>query len=93
MRVKEVFIRQRYSAAWEVEFDWGEVKLVIDGKQKSYSLTVFTLAYSNYRFALLYESETMICVQDAHTKLIDHLGFVPLSSLTTICELRKGNQL
>ncbi|ANU10121.1 hypothetical protein BBH88_07300 [Planococcus antarcticus DSM 14505] len=77
MRAKEVFIRQRYSAAWEVEFDWGEVKLVIDGKQKSYSLAVFTLAYSNYRFALLYESETMICVQDAHTKLIDHLGFVP----------------
>nr|AGR88925.1 cointegrase [Mammaliicoccus lentus]AHB87386.1 cointegrase [Staphylococcus rostri] len=76
-RTKEVYIRQRYSAAWEVEFDWGEVKLVIDGKQKSYSLAVFTLAYSNYRFALLYESETMICIQDAHTKLIDHLGFVP----------------
>lgn len=77
MRAKEVYIRQRYSAAWEVEFDWGEVKLVIDGKRKSYSLAIFTLAYSNYRFALLYESETMICVQDVHTKLIDHLGFVP----------------
>ncbi|WP_276323985.1 IS21 family transposase, partial [Planococcus halocryophilus] len=77
VRAKEVFVRQRYSAAWEVEFDWGEVKLVIDGKRKSYSLAVFTLAYSNYRFALLYESETMICVQDVHTKLIDHLGFVP----------------
>lgn len=77
MRTKEVYIRQRYSAAWEVEFDWGEVKLVIDGKRKSYSLAVFTLAYSNYRFALLYESETMICVQDVHTKLIDHLGFIP----------------
>src|SRR5690606_20286313 len=42
-----------------------------------YSLAVFTLAYSNYRFALLYESETMICVLDVHIKLIDHLGFVP----------------
>lgn len=77
IRKKEVFIRQRYSAGREIEFDWGEVKLIIDGKQRSYSLAVFTLAYSNYRFAMLYESETLICVQDVHTKLINHLGFVP----------------
>lgn len=74
---KEVYIRQDPSAGREIEFDWGEVKLFIDGKLRSLSLAVFTLAYSNERFARLYESETMMCVQDAHVKCIDYLGFVP----------------
>lgn len=39
-------------------------------------MAVFTLPYSNYRLAYLYESETMICVQDAHVKCIHALGFV-----------------
>lgn len=65
---KEVFIRQRPEAGREIEFDWGEVKLTINGELKSYSLAVFTLPYSNYRFARLYESETLICVQDAHVR-------------------------
>lgn len=76
-RTKEVFIRQEPTVGREIEFDWGEVKLYIDGKLKSFSLAVFTLHYSNYRFAYLYESETTVCVQDAHVKCIDHLGFIP----------------
>ncbi len=76
-RTKEVFIRQEPTVGREIEFDWGEVKLHIDGKLKSFSLAVFTLPFSNYRFAYLYESETTVCVQDAHVKCIDHLGFIP----------------
>lgn len=76
-RTKEVFIRQNPAVGREVEFDWGEVKLFIDGKLRTLSLAVFTLAYSNDRFARLYESETMVCVQDAHVKCVEHLGFVP----------------
>lgn len=76
-RTKEVHIRQDPTAGREIEFDWGEVKLFIDGKLRSFSLAVFTLAYSNERFARLYESETMVCVQDAHVKCMEHLGFVP----------------
>lgn len=77
-REKEVFIRQKPTAGYEVEFDWGEVKLFISGaKQKAYSLAVFTLPYSNDRYAYLYESETMICVQDVHVKFIEYLQFVP----------------
>lgn len=76
-RMKEVFIRQDPAVGREIEFDWGEVKLFIDGKLRSFSLAVFTLAYSNDRFARLYESETMVCVQDAHVKCMEHLGFVP----------------
>lgn len=74
---KEVFIRQEPKVGREIEFDWGEVKLFIAGKLRSFSMAVFTLAYSNDRFARLYESETMVCVQDAHVKCIEALGFVP----------------
>lgn len=76
-RKKEVFIRQKATVGHEIEFDWGEVKLVIDQTIRTFSMAVFTLPYSNYRFAYLYESETMVCVQDVHVKCIDHLGFVP----------------
>ncbi|CQR46599.1 Integrase core domain protein [Paraliobacillus sp. PM-2] len=74
---KEVFIRKYCEPGAEIEFDWGEVKLEIDGRLKSYSLAVFTLPFSNYRFARLYESETQVCVLDVHTKMINHLGFIP----------------
>ena len=76
-RQKEVFIRQKATAGHEIEFDWGEVKLIIDQTLRSLSMAVFTLPYSNERIAYLYESETMVCVQDAHVKCINYLGFVP----------------
>lgn len=76
-RLQEVYIRQKATAGHEIEFDWGEVKLTINQTRRSFSMAVFTLPYSNDRFALLYESETMVCVQDAHVKCINYLGFVP----------------
>jgi transposase len=74
---KEVFIRKNSEPSQEVEFDWGEVKLEINGKIKSYSLAVFALAHSNYRFAKLYQSESQVCDLDVHTRFIEHIGFVP----------------
>src|SRR5690625_2970735 len=74
---KEVFIRRHAVAGYEVEFDWGEIKLEIDQKLKTYNLAIFTLPYSNYRFARIYESQSMVCVLDVHVDFIDHTGFIP----------------
>lgn len=74
---KEVYIRRYCKPGYEVEFDWGEVKLEINGKLKAYSLAVFTLPHSNYRFARIYESESQVCVLDVHTKFIEHVDFIP----------------
>lgn len=76
-KTKEVYIRRFCEPGYEVEFDWGEVKLEIGGKVRSYSLAVFTLAHSNYRFARLYQSESQVCVLDVHTRFIEHVGFIP----------------
>lgn len=46
---KEAFIRQVYVPGQTVEFDWGEVELVIKGQTKRLMLAVFTSAYSNHR--------------------------------------------
>ncbi|WP_456061790.1 IS21 family transposase, partial [Bacillus andreraoultii] len=73
----EVFIRRNCEPGYEVEFDWGEIKIEVNGKLRSYSLAVFTLAHSNYRFAKIYESETMVCVLDIHSLFIEHIGFIP----------------
>lgn len=62
----------------EAQFDWGEMKLFIYGKLKAYHLAVFTLPYSNHRFAFLYEGETMVCLQDAHIRFFDTIGFIPM---------------
>lgn len=95
-KTKEVFIRRFCEPGYEVEFDWGEIKLEIDGKLKSYSLAVFTLAYSNYRFARIYESESMVCVLDVHVQFIEEIGFIPsvftYDNMRTVVKSFIGNE-
>lgn len=93
---REVFIRKYCESGYEAEFDWGEVKLEIDGKLKAYSLAVFTLPYSNYRFARLYQSESQVCVLDVHTKFIEHVDFIPAvfvyDNMRTVVKSFIGNE-
>lgn len=77
LKSKEVFIRRHAEPGYEVEFDWGEIKIILNGKIKAYSLAVFTLPYSNYRFAKIYQSESQVCVLDVHSRFIEHIGFIP----------------
>ena len=84
-RHREVFIRQSLQLVKKLSLI-GEVKLLIQDKYRKYSLALFTLPYSNQRFGYLYESETMICVQDVHVKCIEYLQFVPAVLHTIICE-------
>lgn len=75
---KEAFIRAIYEPGVVCEFDWGEVKLEIGGRLKTYQLAVFTMAYINYRFAKLYHSQQAVCFQDAHVQLFQQLARVPV---------------
>ncbi|WP_205101265.1 IS21 family transposase, partial [Marinitoga litoralis] len=73
---KEAYIRQRYNPGEIVEFDWGEVKLEIDREMRNIQMAVFTFAYSNYRYALLYERQNMESFIDAHVKFFEHINGV-----------------
>lgn len=73
----EAFIKQNYDYGDVCEFDWGEVKLTINGIDVKYRMAVFTMAKSNFRFAYLYKNENSQSFVDAHIKFFEYIGGVP----------------
>lgn len=76
-RGSEKFIKQHYRLGEVSEFDWGTVKLNIGNQLHKYKMGIFTLAYSNHRFAMLFKNEQMNSVLEAHTHYFDFIGGVP----------------
>ena len=74
--VPEAFIRQHYEPGSSCEFDWGEVKLYINGELERYQLAVFTASYSNYRYALLYKRQDTISFMESHVHFFNYTGGV-----------------
>lgn len=70
---KEAFIKGAYSPGDICEFDWGEVKLTINGETRTFQMAVFTSAYGNYRFACLFTKQTTECFQEAHALFFQHI--------------------
>lgn len=68
---KEAFIRQEYQPGQVCEFDWGEVKLYINGELIKYQLAVFTSAYSNYRFVAIYQRQDTLAFMESHVAFFD----------------------
>jgi predicted transcriptional regulator len=66
IKVKEAFIKGDYLPGGICEFDWGEVKVQIDGTLRRLQMGVFTSAFGNYRMAYLFTKQKMECFQEAH---------------------------
>lgn len=73
---QEAFIRQGYAAGACCEFDWAEVKLNLDGQYKRFYLAVFTSAFSNYRYSLLFKHQDSLAFKEAHICFYEHIGGV-----------------
>lgn len=73
---QEAFIRQGYAEGSCCEFDWAEVKLNLDGQYKRFYLAVFTSAFSNYRYALLFKHQDSLAFKEAHICFYEHIGGV-----------------
>jgi len=76
-KTQEIFIRQQAKPGCVSEFDWGIAKLKINGKQKNMMLAVFTLAYSNHRWAMLFYRQDMCSFLQAHVCYLNDLAGVP----------------
>lgn len=74
---QETYIRQHYEPGRVCEFDWGEVKLELSGTRQVCQMAVFTLAKSNYRYAVLYLRQDSQSFQQSHVSFFEHLGGVP----------------
>lgn len=73
---QEAFIRQTYQPGDVCEFDWGEIKLYIEGKQVRLQLAVFTSAYSNYRYAFIYRRQDTLSFMESHVRFFETIGGV-----------------
>jgi transposase len=74
---KEAFIRQQYTPAEAVEFDWGEIKLFLDGAMRKIQVAVFVSAYSNDIYAVLFYRQNTESFLQAHADYLDYLGGSP----------------
>ncbi len=73
---KEAFIRQVYNPGDVCEFDWGEVKLEIGGQLRCLYMAVFTPAFSNYRYAMLFHRQDTASFLQAHVRFFEQVGGV-----------------
>lgn len=73
---KECFIRQDYEFGDRLEYDFGEVKLVINGITKRYYIAVLSSPAGNFRWCYLYDNCKKEIFLDSHVRFFKMLGGV-----------------
>jgi len=71
---QEAYIRVLYHPGQLCEFDWGEVKIFLNGKLQKFQIAVFTSAFGNYRFAVLFSNQKSESFAEAHARFFSHIG-------------------
>ena len=72
----ECFIRQEYDFGDRLEYDFGEVKLVINGITKKYYIAVLSSPAGNFRWCYLYDNCKKDVFLDSHVKFFEMIGGV-----------------
>ena len=75
-RNKEAFIRQEYEYGDRLEYDFGEVKLIIDGELRKYYMAVLSSPGGNFRWCYLYRNCQKEVFMDSHVKFFAMIGGV-----------------
>jgi len=73
-RPKQVYIRQVYDYGDRLEYDFGEVKLLIGGFLGTYHMALFTSCAGKYRWVKLYRNQKKPVFMDSHVRFFDHIG-------------------
>ena len=72
----EAYIRQEYDYGDRLEYDFGEVKLVINGEVGKYYLAVFGSPRAPFRWAYLYKSQKKDVFLDSHVRFFEMMSGV-----------------
>lgn len=72
----ECFIRQDYDFGDRLEYDFGEVKLVINGITKKYYIAVLSSPAGNFRWCYLYDNCKKDVFLDSHVRFFKMIGGV-----------------
>ena len=75
-KFKECFIKQLYDFGDRLEFDFGEVKLEINGVLDKYYLAVLSSPGGDFRWAFLYKNQKKDVFMDAHVRFFEMMGGV-----------------
>lgn len=70
----ECFIRQDYNYGDRLEYDFGEVKLIINGILKKYYIAVISSPASNFRWCYLYTNSKKDVFLASHVKFFKMIG-------------------
>jgi transposase len=70
-KIAEAFIRQEYDFGDRLEYDFGEVKLVIGGVTGKYYLAVFGSPRGSFRWAYLYNNQKKDVFFDSHVRFFE----------------------
>jgi transposase len=73
-RKKQVFIRQQHDFGERVEYDFGEVRLLIGGLLGTYHMAVFASPAGKFRWCKLYTNQKKPVFMDSHVKFLDYIG-------------------
>lgn len=74
--IKECFIRQDYELGDRLEYDFGEVLLVIKNERKKFHMAVLSSPSSDFRWAYLYKSQKKEVFLDSHVQFFEMTGGV-----------------
>ena len=75
-KTRETFIRQTYEYGERLEYDFGEVKLVIGGKRQTLYMAVFSSPGSAFRWSYLYTNQKKEVFLDSHVRFFEQMGGV-----------------
>ena len=73
-KTKEVFIKQEYDLGQRLEFDFGEVKLIIANKKVNLYMAVLGSPASGFGWAYLYENQKKEVFYDSQVKFFSMVG-------------------
>lgn len=71
---KQVFIRQQYEFCDRVEYDFGEVRLIIGGELKICHMAVFASTAGKFRWCKIYTNQKKPVFMDSHVKFFEFVG-------------------
>ena len=75
-RAQEAFVRQEYDFGKRLEYDFGEVKLVIGGVRATYHLAAIASPAAGFRWAYLYTNQKKDVFMDSHVRFFEMVGGV-----------------
>lgn len=76
-KTKEAYLRIHREPGLECEFDWGEVKLCIDGRKEVLTMAVSAFPHSKGRQAYLFHRQDTLAFMESHRNFFRQVHGVP----------------